>query len=361
MNKIHLVSTRAITLNIFFKELITSLIKNKYNIVLWCSDIKNLKFDEVSKELILVKVNFFFFLNPFNFILAVIRLRRQIKNNKNDIFLINTPFISHLFRIASFGIQIKTIYFVHGFRFNNSSNFFNYSFHYLIEYLLSFFTHKYIVINNEDLFVAKKYFTKKLIKVNGVGIDLKHADSKYKKSKLEFNSINAIVISNYKKNKGYNDLMWIASKLQNQQITFDCFGYDNSDYFSKKISTLKLNNIKLNEFDPNLENKISKYDILVHLSYREGLPVSVMECLNNGVPVIGYDIRGMKDLIINNYNGYLFPLYHKEEVLIKLKNLIHNQHLLFELSTNSSNCLNISYSKDFINNQIINFITEHDD
>ena len=40
-------------------------------------------------------------------------------------------------------------------------------------------------------------------------------------------------------------------------------------------------------------------------SFREGLPISVLQSLYFGVPVIGRDIRGVNDLIINNKYGYL--------------------------------------------------------
>ena len=50
---------------------------------------------------------------------------------------------------------------------------------------------------------------------------------------------------------------------------------------------------------------------MLHLSKREGLPVSVMQCLASGLPVICYNIRGNNDLIKNNFNG-LFVNNYKE-------------------------------------------------
>ena len=44
---------------------------------------------------------------------------------------------------------------------------------------------------------------------------------------------------------------------------------------------------------------------MLHLSKREGLPVSVMECLMNGLPVICYNIRGNNDLIKDKFNGFI--------------------------------------------------------
>ena len=102
--------------------------------------------------------------------------------------------------------------------------------------------------------------------------------------------------------------------------------------------------------------KLKNYNLIVHLSQREGLPVSIMECLSVGIPVIGYNIRGLNDLIINKYNGFLYPINKKEKILKKLKEISKDQSKLLDLSKNAFNSLNYSYSKEYISNQIIDFI-----
>lgn len=46
-------------------------------------------------------------------------------------------------------------------------------------------------------------------------------------------------------------------------------------------------------------------DIFLFPSYREGLPVAVMEAMASGLPVIATDIRGSRDLIEDGVNGVL--------------------------------------------------------
>ena len=64
--------------------------------------------------------------------------------------------------------------------------------------------------------------------------------------------------------------------------------------------------------------------MVCHLSKREGLPISLLETLTVGVPIIAYNIRGNNDLIINNFNG----------ILIKPYDLNNFQKKLIELSQN---------------------------
>ena len=53
---------------------------------------------------------------------------------------------------------------------------------------------------------------------------------------------------------------------------------------------------------------------MLHLSEREGLPVSVMECLSEGLPIICNKIRGNIDLIKDKYNGFINS--YKEVLII---------------------------------------------
>ena len=96
----------------------------------------------------------------------------------------------------------------------------------------------------------------------------------------------------------------MAELLKNKKIQIDCYGYGDFKKFNLIKVKKKLVNISFKKFDLNLKNKIQKYDILLHLSKREGLPVSVMQSLLNGLPVICYNIRGNNDLIKDKFNGF---------------------------------------------------------
>ena len=56
-----------------------------------------------------------------------------------------------------------------------------------------------------------------------------------------------------------------------------------------------------------IANCIATMDLLVHASYREGLPRVLVQALSAQVPAISYDIGGAKEVIQNGKNGYLIP------------------------------------------------------
>ena len=107
----------------------------------------------------------------------------------------------------------------------------------------------------------------------------------------------------------------------------------------------------------NLKKKIKKYDLLLHLSKREGLPVAVMECLIEGLPVICREIRGNLDLIKNGYNGLFIEKYNdvpKKIFFLNLENKIYNK-----MRFNAAKTISKSFSKKEINKSIYLIINKN--
>ena len=171
LNKsILIVSTKSITINIFLKEIINELSKF-YKILLATSDIENLNKFKYNKISLLFPLNLFQLINPFYLLYCIIVNRKKIKLSDTYIILVNTPLASHFVRISCIFLNVKIIYFVHGYRFHSKGNFLLNNIFFIIEKFLALFTYAYININKYDYNATKKYFNKKVILVNGVGIN----------------------------------------------------------------------------------------------------------------------------------------------------------------------------------------------
>jgi glycosyltransferase EpsD len=78
-------------------------------------------------------------------------------------------------------------------------------------------------------------------------------------------------------------------------------------------------------------------DAAVSTSRIEGLPFNIMEAMACGLPVVASDIKGHRELVEHGVNGLLFSKGNQEQIAILLLEMIYNpnvRHSLFTLSQN---------------------------
>ena len=167
--------------------------------------------------------------------------------------------------------------------------------------------------NNYDLKILKH---KKLIKnshyqvIPGSGVDL----IKFKFSPLFIvkNNINFLFIGRIIKDKGIVEFINAANFIKKKYLNtkFIVLGeYDNdniSNLTSKQISFINNNNsVEFVGFKKNIIQYIVDSTCVVLPSYREGLSKSLLEACSIGRPIIASDVPGCKEIVSDNYNGFL--------------------------------------------------------
>jgi len=345
--KIIFITTRSITFNTFLKSQADFLTKKGLKVEVACSDIEKLNFKNNLKHKIDFPNRIIDLFNLVRYLNIFFQIHKLVKKNPSTVFYLHTPVASHLFRLFTFFKKLKIIYFVHGFRFTTSTNFLKAFFFKAIEKIFSYKTDIFITINNEDYNYVKHNYPKKSLffKVNGIGLN--PTTKNFKKNIFKTKEIKKIlVIAAYKKEKGYFEILKVAESLKNHKLRIECFGYGSSHKFNSIKIKKNIFNISFNKFDSKLESKIKNFDILLHLSKREGLPVAVMQSLSKGLPVICYDIRGNNDLIKDKINGFFINSYKE----------VSNKILYLKLEKESFNKMRFnafrSINKNFLNKQI---------
>lgn len=82
----------------------------------------------------------------------------------------------------------------------------------------------------------------------------------------------------------------------------------------------------------DIEQYLSISDVCLFPSEREGVPVSLMEALSMGVPVITADSRGCRDVVSDQVDGYVLPCGDSKPYAAKLIELAKDTHKLQKLS-----------------------------
>lgn len=337
-NKVLIVATVAGHINSFHIPHIEMLKENGYKVHVATKRADKVKVYDEAFEIPFQR----FPLNKSN-IKAYKELKKLINENNYEIIHCHTPVGGVLTRLAARKARkkgTKVIYTAHGFHFYKGAPLLNWLIYYPIEKCLSKYTDCLITINQEDYERAKRKFKKckQIELVHGVGVDERkfnfEMDDKEKeelKNKIGLKTNDFVLLEVGELNKNKNQIMAINAMKnltkKNPNIHLLIVGKGpQEDSYRTKINEYKLeNNIHMLGFRKDIPQLLKISDVLLSLSYREGLPVNVMEAMTSGIPVVATDCRGNRDLILNGQNGYIVrtddTVSLEEKILFLSKNI----------------------------------------
>lgn len=344
MKKFLMVTTIQNTVEAFLIPHIKMLEKNGYEV--WIAT--NI-YIEIPEDLKKNKwINISFSRNPFskNSFKAIKEMRDLIKKNSFEMVHFHTPVAAFLGRYAAMKEKQKNIiYTAHGFHFFKGAPLQNWLIYYPMEKLAMNWTDKLITINEEDFQRAKKMAGKntKIYKIDGVGLDLqnyRNGDAKKIKNELSISKDEYIIsmIGELNKNKNQIQLLKAVSLLKGKginNIRILLVGVGNQEVTLREEA--KKNNLKINflGFRKDVKDIVAASDIICSMSYREGLPRNIMEGMAQGKPFVVTNIRGNRDIIKNNRNGFIVSVNDYQKTAEKIEKLMIDIEKNSEIAENN--------------------------
>ena len=217
-----------------------------------------------------------------------------------------------------------------------------------------------------DLVLTNSYFSKENIlsaygiesKVVHLGGDIFDKDEKIKKPTeinqvLSLGSINSI--------KGYEFIINSISLIKEDfRPKLLIIGNSADKLFLEKIknlSKLKQVNleIKINISDLDLKNAFLESSIFAYASFLEPLGLAPLEAMSFGLPVVAIKEGGLRETVIDGYNGFLVDR-SPEHFSRKILNLILDNSLYKKMSYNCKNHVRDYWNWDFAYNRLIKAI-----
>ena len=292
--------------------------------------------------------------SPFkiNNLKAIKQLKKIIEKEQFDIIHTHTPMGSVVTRLAAKRSRKKyntrVIYTAHGFHFFKGSSLFNWLVFYPIEKYMARYTDDLITINKEDYHLAKNKFNTNVHYIPGVGINPSKFDinmskkeiNEYRKTLgLNPNDFVMIFPAEICKNKNQEWLVKTLEKLikTNKSIHLLLPGIDSlNNQVHNLVKELGLeNNVHLLGYREDIPKLLKISDLAISSSLREGLPVNIMEAMYVGLPIIALDARGVRELVIDNKNGYIVYNDSEEDFIKYVKRIINSKSIVKEFSSNS--------------------------
>ncbi len=298
---------------------IINLSQNGYNVELACSNVGG-RLDEVRNVLM-----------PYTLDIHEVRLRRSplsttnfsgykdmvnmMSNNHYDIIWTNEPVMGVVTRLAARKLRksgTKVLYMAHGFHFFNGAPKLNWMIYYPIEKLAAHLTDVICTVNEEDYIRAQSFNVPRVEYIHGIGINTDRLSSKEDRNnirkELGLSDFDFIVLSvgELNRNKNQRTIIKALGKLQNNRIHYVICGQGTEEDKLKSIAQKEgiSNNVHFLGYRRDVVDICSCTDVYVMSSFREGLPVSTLEAMYCGLPMITSKTRGLVDVNKDGINGY---------------------------------------------------------
>ncbi|MDD4353776.1 MAG: glycosyltransferase family 4 protein [Candidatus Nanoarchaeia archaeon] len=168
--------------------------------------------------------------------------------------------------------------------------------------------------------VSKIILFKKILKRKSVVINNFIDKKMVLKRKRVGKKVKIIFVGRLTREKGYYDLLNLMGEKGLSDVDFSIIG---KRHFDKDIIESK--NIRYYNQIPN-EEIFKIYDehaVLILPSYTESFPMTILEAMARGLVILVSDIPGMREIIQEGRNGYLFPpgdVEKMKEIILYLKN-----------------------------------------
>lgn len=290
--------------------------------------------------------------SPFskNNLTAYKQMKKILSENHYEVIHCNTPMGGMITRLAAnkyrkHGTQV--FYTAHGFHFYEGAPKKNWMIYYPIEKAMAKKTDKLVTITKEDYKLASEKFKTNVYHIHGVGVNSEKYRLFTDEEKLQI-----------RKELGYKAdvplLLCVGELLPNKnQKTIikamsiiikkypDCkliLAGNGSEEQNLKNLTEQLglhNNVDFLGYCLTLQKYENICNIAVSCSYREGLPLNIMEAMLCKKPVVASINRGHKELVAPGRTGYLVNADNVEEFAQNVIKLLDNKKLCEELGENA--------------------------
>lgn len=297
-------------------------------------------------------------IKPLSNLRSIIRLTALMKKEKYDVVHVHTPIASVLGRIAAKLAGVKyVIYTAHGFYFHEHMS----KLGYLITYNIEKFFARYLtsilhLVSREDyeLCIRHRFKEPHFIVHISNGVDFRtrfnpksidESEKERLKKELSINQGDIVFtfIGRLVGEKGIYELFDAFQRLKRSRdhvkllMVGDLFPSERDQDSYRKIKEVIHNDhdIITTGFRRDIPQLLAITDVFVLPSHREGLPLVIMEAMAMKKPIVAANIRGCREEVVHNVNGFLVEKENKLELYERLQQLADNEEMRLRFGENS--------------------------
>ena len=267
-------------------------------------------------------------LNPVRHIISLWRLIRLFRREQFDVLHVHTPVAALLGRVAAriAGIPL-VVYTAHGFYFHDDMKATPKAIFTALERFGAKLTDLLFTVSEEDArtALAKNFIAKERLVAIGNGVNTKRFDPAQiegrERLRKEFGILDGAVaigmVGRMVAEKGYGEFLDAAKIVvaQGFQACFIAVGErlpsDHAAGIDTQLAAAKAalgERLILTGLRSDIPDLLAAMDVFTLPSYREGMPITIIEAMLMAKPVVATNIRGSREEVVGGETGLLVPV-----------------------------------------------------
>lgn len=276
--------------------------------------------------------------SPIDDLKSVLILRKIIKKESPDIVHLHSSKAGTIGRLSVIGLKNKpkTIFTVHGWAFTDGvPSKAKRKLYRMIEKLVSPLTDLFICVSEFDKRIGIR--DKVLSPRSKVSV-IHNGSPEPNKKDINFSChdpLRFVMIARFAKQKDQKMLINAIKDLPKDQYLLTFVGDGETLLECKElVHTYGLgSNVKFLGFKDDVIPYLIDNDVYILSTHYEGLPISIIEAMSYGLPILASDVGGNSEMVKNGHNGFLFKSRADLERILFM--LIKNRNLISKMGSQS--------------------------
>lgn len=245
-------------------------------------------------------------------------LVRLIRMERPDLVHGHMPISGFLARVAARACGVRVVaYTCHGFLFNQPGPWWRRGLAFAIEWVGGRLTDVFLTVSEEEAGDARRLGIHAGAVAVGNGRDARrfrpdHEARRQVRAELRCadTAVVVVIVSRLVRHKGYPELLAAMREVPDAELWVvgerlaSDHGADLEPLFAEAGLGLRLRRLG---YRADVAAVLAAADIFVLPSHFEGLPMSVIEAMLTGLPVVATDIRGSREQVVDAVTGLLVP------------------------------------------------------
>lgn len=297
-------------------------------------------------------------ISPVHDVKANLAIQKLLRKIEPDIVHCHSSKAGIIGRWAAKQCHIPAVFTAHGWAFTEGVSQKKQKIYRFIEKNAGKWCQKIICVSDYDKNLALREipeFQDKLLAVHNC-----IPDTEYRKKWVDYNTakpLQIVTVARFSPQKKIKETLQILSLAlqQNLKIHITFIG-DGPQFDESVIYAQKLNVADAVTFlgaRTDVERLLPKFDLFLLLSNWEGFPISIIEAMRAGLPVMASDVGGVREAVVHGKNGWLIPR-DDSTVIDIFQNILENREYLIH----SAQAARLLYEQGFTIDKMIQQIVE---